>query len=59
VKIEATPIVAAALTDAQLQAGTPASETTPDTAPDASSAQNDMPYEALLPYLLLPMAGAY
>ncbi|WP_250516217.1 hypothetical protein [Caballeronia sp. INDeC2] len=54
-KIEPTPIVAASLIAGN--AGRDASSE--ETSADAIAASEPMPYEDLLPYLLLPMAGAY
>lgn len=52
-KIEPTPIATASLIadDAVHTEATPA--------PDAAASSEPMRYEDLLPYLLLPMAGAY
>ena len=54
-KIEPTPIAAASLIAEDVQRDPSAGET----AVDASSSSEPMCYDELLPYLLLPMAGAY
>ena len=54
-KIEPTPIAAAALIADDEHRETPPEDATPD----ASASSEPMRYEDLLPYLLLPMAGAY
>ena len=54
-KIEPTPIVAASLiADDAARDASPEESTV-----DATASSEPMSYEDLLPYLLLPMAGAY
>ncbi|WP_250494398.1 hypothetical protein [Caballeronia sp. GAWG1-1] len=57
-KIEPTPIAGASLVDIDIDIGrdAPVIDTAP-TLPDTQATA--MSYEALLPYLLLPIAGAY
>jgi hypothetical protein len=54
-KIEPTPIAAASLIAESAKDDASPEEATAD----ASVSSEPMSYEALLPYLLLPMAGAY
>ncbi|GAB5095897.1 hypothetical protein P9250_05465 [Caballeronia sp. LP006] len=55
-KIEPTPIAGASLVDIDIGRDAPVIDTAP-TLPDTQATA--MSYEALLPYLLLPIAGAY
>ncbi|BCQ26952.1 hypothetical protein NK8_51410 (plasmid) [Caballeronia sp. NK8] len=54
-KIEPTPIAAASL----IAGGTERAATPESATADATASPEPMRYEDLLPYLLLPMAGAY
>ncbi|SAK77486.1 hypothetical protein AWB77_03651 [Caballeronia fortuita] len=54
-KIEPTPIAAASLVAADAERDT----STEQIAVDAAASAEPIRYEDLLPYLLLPMAGAY
>lgn len=57
-KIEPTPIAAASLIADDTERQTPPEVPTPK-ATEATESSEPMRYEDLLPWLLLPMAGAY
>ncbi|WP_250469006.1 hypothetical protein [Caballeronia sp. GAFFF2] len=59
-KIEPTPIAGASLVDIDIDIDIGRDAPVIDTAPTLPDTQaTAMSYEALLPYLLLPIAGAY
>jgi hypothetical protein len=60
-KIEPTPIAAASLIADDTERQTPPEVPTPKAteATEATESSEPMRYEDLLPWLLLPMAGAY